>query len=73
MGTLTNYEFIKEMSVDDMAAFLYSIVHERDLRFLKMLSNKGISASLVETNPEVQIALHKRWLESEVEAKCEMD
>lgn len=63
----TNYDRIKNMNIDEMAALFYSIIHERDLHLLKKLSDNGIEASLVEAHPELHISYHKKWLESEVE------
>ena len=63
---LTNYGRIKDMSVDEMAELLYGIIHERDLFLLEKLKDNGIDASLIEMQPELHIAYHKKWLESEV-------
>ena len=63
----TNYDRIKSMSVEEMAKLFYGIIHERDLHIMTALKEKGIEASLLEALPEVHIAYHKRWLESEAE------
>ena len=63
----TNYDNIRNMSIDEMAKLFYGIIHERDLLIMKKLEEKGIEASLLEALPEVHIAYHKQWLESEVE------
>lgn len=63
----TNYDQIRNMTVDEMAMLLYGIIHERDLHIMKVLEEKGIDASLIELSPEMHIAYHKQWLENEVE------
>ena len=63
----TNYDRIRNMSIDDMATLFYEIIHERDVHLLEAMAEKGIEASLLEASPEVHIAYHKQWLESEVE------
>ena len=62
----TNYDRIRNMSVDEMASLFYGIIHERDLHIMKSLEEQGIEASLIETTPAVHITYHKKWLESEV-------
>lgn len=63
----TNYDRIRNMSVDEMAKLFYGIIHERDLHILAKLKANGIDASLLEMHPEMHISYHKQWLESEVE------
>lgn len=63
----TNYDRIRNMSIDEMAALFYGIIHERDLHIMKALGEKGIDASLIEFSPEIHISYHKHWLESEAE------
>lgn len=62
----TNYDQIRNMTVDEMAMLFYGIIHERDLHIMKALEEKGIDASLIELSPEMHIAYHKQWLENEV-------
>jgi hypothetical protein len=61
---LSNYDCIRNMSIDDMAELFYGIIHERDLHIMRALEKQGIEASLIETQPEIHIAYHKKWLES---------
>ena len=68
---MTNYEFIKEMSVDEMALLLTTIMHERDVEIQKQLEEKyGFITSLVELSPNIQTAIHTAWLESEVDCNA---
>lgn len=63
----TNYDRIRNMSVDDMAVMITTIIHERDLAIQKQLEEKyGFKTSLVELSPNLQAVIHKAWLESEV-------
>lgn len=64
---ISNYEYIKSMSVDELACLFYGIIRERDMIFLDILKENGLDASLLEISPEIQIAYHKQWLETEVE------
>ena len=61
------YDRIVNMSIDELAQLFYYIIHERDLHLMKALDAEGIEASLVGTSPEVAIARHKQWLESEAD------
>ena len=64
---ITNYDRIRNMSVDEMAELFYGIIHERDVHLIGVLNEKGIESSLVESLPEIHIAYHKQWLEREAE------
>lgn len=57
---------IRNMSVDEMAEFLYEITHATALMCTEKLEKQGIKVSLLEAFPEKHIALHKQWLEREV-------
>ena len=63
---MTNYELIRNMSVDDMAVMLTTIIHEREAKIQRLLAETGLGISLVELYPDIQVAIHKEWLESEV-------
>lgn len=64
---ITNYDRIRNMTIDEMAELFYGIIHERDLHIIKALKQADIEASLLESLPEIHIAYHKQWLESEVD------
>lgn len=57
-----HYDLIRDMSVDDLAAFLTSLIHERDMVMLEKLKAYGIEASMVELPFEVQCEIHKKSL-----------
>lgn len=62
---VTNYDRIRNMSIDEMAELFYGIIHEKSLHLIKQLKNNGIDASLVEPPAEIQIAYHKQYLSEE--------
>lgn len=62
---MTNYERIRTLSVDEMACLLFNILHERDNMHLKAMHDAGINASFIGLSPELTVAKHKLWLESE--------
>ena len=65
---MTNLERIQNMSVDDFAVFLTTLIHERDVELQRQFVEKsGLEISIVELSPDIQAAIHKSWLESEVE------
>ena len=65
---MTNFEFIKNMSIDDMAVMITTIIHERDVELQRQFVEKsGLDIDIVEIHPEIQAAIHKAWLESEVD------
>ena len=64
---MTNFERIKNMSVEDFAVMLTTIIHERDVEMQRLFAEKsGLLVDLVELRPDIQVAIHKAWLESEV-------
>ena len=44
---LSNYDRIRNMSVDEMAKLFYGIIHERDLHIMKKMEESGVDASLI--------------------------
>lgn len=63
---MTNLEMIQQFGLDEMAAFLYTIVSETETKFLKSLNEAGIDASIVKLPPKLQIAMHRKFLLEEV-------
>lgn len=61
---MTNFERITE-SPEILAMVITELIHQRDLECLNKLAEKGIYCSLVEIDKEMQIQIHKEWLESE--------
>ena len=66
---MTGYEQILNFNIDEMAAFITSIIHERDIAIQKKLAEKGIETSLIELDFNIQCELQKRLLESEVQGE----
>lgn len=65
---MTNYDLIRNMSVEDMAVMITTLIHERDLAIQKQLEEKyGLTTSLVGLSLDLQAVIHKDWLESEVD------
>ena len=68
--TVTNYDRIMAMSVDELAVMITTLIHERDVEIQKQLSEKyGLETSLVELSFNLQTVIHKAWLESEVDTE----
>ena len=63
---MTNFEKIT-LSTEFLARVITSMLHERDIEIARKLSEKGIDCSLCELDTEIQVQIHKEWLESEVE------
>lgn len=66
---MTNYDRIRNMSVEEMAELFTAIFHEESIKMATRLKENGIDFSLVELDHDIQVAIHKQWLESEVEGK----
>ena len=64
---MTNFERIQNMSIDDFAVMLTTVIHERDVEMQRLFAKKsGLLVDIVELRPDIQVAIHKAWLESEV-------
>lgn len=64
---MTNYDRIRNMSVEELAFMLTTIIHRRDLEIQKQLEEKyGFKTSIVGLSLNLQTIIHKAWLESEV-------
>ena len=64
---MTEYDRIRNFNIDEMAVFITSIIHERDIAIQKKLAENGISTSLIELDFDIQCEIQKRLLESEVQ------
>ena len=58
----TMFDVIKSFNLDDMAAFLTELLHDRDMVLLETLHEQGIDATLVELPFEIQCEIHKEFL-----------
>lgn len=58
----TMFDVIKSFNLDDIAAFLTELLHDRDKALLETLHEQGIEATLVELPFEVQCEIHKKFL-----------
>jgi len=64
---VNRYEQIKQMSLDEMAAFIYGIIDQAELQIFENFSKQyGIGISRVTLAPEIQILVHKQELLKEV-------
>ena len=63
---MTNLEKIQSFNADEMATFLYNFASEIEAKHLKALGDAGVEAEIITLPPELQIAIHKRYLLSEV-------
>lgn len=64
---MTNYERIINMSVDDMALMFHTLIKSVEQTLIDKLVEAGIDFDKIELADEIQIAIHKQYLESEVE------
>ena len=64
---MTVYERIKKMSVDEMALLLHTIINATERKLADKLIEAGIDFEKIDLADEIQIAIHKEYLESEVE------
>lgn len=64
---MTVYERIKEMSIDEMALLLHTIVKATEQKLTNKLIEAEIDFTKVDLADEIQIEIHKQYLESEVE------
>lgn len=63
---MTYFENIKEMDIDALAAFIYGLIDSTEEKIQKQLHKQGIEFDRISVAPEIQIANHKRFLNSEV-------
>ena len=63
---MTNYELIKNMSAYEMALLFHALCKGVDDQWTDTLILQGIDCIKVSLADEIQIALHKQFLESEV-------
>ena len=64
---MTNYELIRNMSVDEMALLIAAIIHERDVQIQRQATKHGFTVDLIEFSSDFYKEMHKKWLESEVD------
>ncbi len=64
---MTNFDCIKAMSVDDMALMFHTLCKEIDQKWIDALKSEDITFDSICLADEIQIAIHKQYLESEVE------
>ena len=66
---ITNYDRIRNMSVEEMAELFTALFHEEYLKLATRLKENGINCTLVELDHDLQVAIHQNWLESEVDTE----
>ena len=62
----TNADRIRDMSDEELAELLHSIIHEGDVMMIEKLKKQGIEASLVEA-PVLSVKAHLEWLKQPAE------
>ena len=62
---MNNYEFIKSLSVEDMAAFIATLKHETLVGVQENFAKQGIDSSLVGLSFELRCELERQYLEEE--------
>ena len=62
----TNADRIRDMSDEELAELLHSIIHEGDVTMIEKLKKQGIEASLVEA-PVLSVKAHLEWLKQPAE------
>lgn len=62
---MTVFEKIKEMSIEDMAYFIFGIIDETNKVNDAVLAENGITFSRVDLATEIQIKNHIEYLNSE--------
>ena len=63
---MTNYEKIRAMSIDDMALMFHALCKGVDDKWTEALKSEGVVFDSFCLADEIQIAIHKQFLESEV-------
>lgn len=63
---MTVADWIRSMTDLELAAFLYEILHQRDLIITEKLAEQGVQHTLVEV-PAISIAKHLKFLKSPAE------
>ena len=63
---MTNYESIINMSIDDMALMFHTLISATEQKLINKLVEAEIPFEKISLADEVQIEIHKQWLESEV-------
>lgn len=64
---MTVYERIKKMSIDEMALLLHTIINSTEQKLMDKLIEAEIDFEKIDLADEIQIEIHKRFLESEVD------
>ena len=62
---MNNYEFIKSLSIEDLAAFIVTLKHETLVNVQKKLAEQGLDSSLVGLSFDVRCELEKQYLEQD--------
>lgn len=68
-GKVTNYERIKNMSVEEMALMFHTLIKKVEQKLIDKLVEAEIPFEKISLADEIQIEIHKQYLESEVETE----
>ena len=70
---VNNYEFIKSLSIEDMAAFIATLKHEMLVYAQERLAEQGIDSSLVGLSFDARCEFEKQYLEEDYESEVNDD
>lgn len=62
---MTNFEYITQ-STEILAVVITEVLHQESLKYLQTLRSAGIDVSFVSLDTDLQVQIHKEWLESEM-------
>ena len=62
---MSNIERIRNFSSYEMAVMLTKLIKETENRVIENFKEAGVTCTKVELDDEIQIEIHKKWLESE--------
>lgn len=63
---MTNYEMIISMTPEEMAVMFTELIKSTQNKLFEELSANNISFTLMELADDVQVEIHRQWLEMEV-------
>jgi Mg/Co/Ni transporter MgtE len=63
---MTNYEMIVSMTPEEMAVMFTELIKSTQNKLFEELSANNISFTLMELADDVQVEIHRQWLEMEV-------
>lgn len=65
---MTNFEIVTK-DPETLARVITTMLQEKEMEFVRKLDDAGISASAISLDTELQVQIHKEWLEQEAKLK----